>query len=461
MMQYLNSIEKNPLPMMDYLPDIRETLDYIYSFTLNGRKNRMERGEAEPSLDLMWEFAEYLGHPQKEYPVIHIAGTKGKGSTANFIANTLIKAGYRVGLFTSPHLQDFSERIQVDGELIPHQVVTDRINQYHPYLDQHRDMNFFEIITGLAFQYFYEQQVDIAVVEVGLGGRLDSTNIVTPILSVITSISFDHMNILGDTLEQIAFEKAGIIKDGIPVVFGQQKETVINVFRSTAQEHGAHIIPADELYKVESVQVSEDQQRFTIHSEDGMPVQLSIPLLGEHQIENATLAYAALQKCIQQGLQISIENIQEGFSTVKWPARFEILSKDPYIVIDGAHNADSIRHLMETVQSIFPERKVHVLFGVSMGKDIEKMLAELLPNVDTCLFTRSVHPRSTEPQGLVQLAGKLGYRTSYEPTAEEALLRVVQQTDENSIVLCTGSLFIAAAIRSIWLNQEQIRKSEE
>jgi dihydrofolate synthase/folylpolyglutamate synthase len=378
---------------MEYSPEFREVLDLIYSFTMNGRKQQKLRVDPRPpSLEVMWSLMEFLNQPQQAYPVIHIAGTKGKGSTANFVANTLTNAGYKVGLYTSPHLHDFSERIQIDGCLIPHETVAAEIEKMKPFFELQPEINTFEIITAIAFQHFRTENIDIAVVEVGLGGRFDATNVVNPILSIITSISFDHMDLLGDTLEKIAFEKAGIIKPGIPVVIGKQTGEVKDVLFSVAEERKAPVIDAVEV-SVGNVQSGTNGHKFRILGKIGESIELTIPLIGLHQIENATIAYTAICKLVSLGYKIPISEIQKGFSTVNWPARFEVISTNPLVIADGAHNVDSMGRVLETLQLVVPLKKPHFLFGVSKGKDVEGMLRLLLPETTTISHDKIYPPK--------------------------------------------------------------------
>jgi dihydrofolate synthase/folylpolyglutamate synthase len=443
---------------MDYSPEFRDVLDRIYSYTVNGRKSKKLQTVPIPlTLDVMHLLMAYLDHPEQQYPVIHIAGTKGKGSTANLIANTLVSAGYRVGLFTSPHLHDFSERIQVNGKLIPHTAVTELVRSMEPFFLLHPEINTFEIITAIAFDFFCKEKIDIAVVEVGLGGRFDATNVVSPLLSVITSISFDHMDLLGDSLEEIAFEKAGIIKPSVPVVIGKQPLEARDVLLRAAEERDSPIVNALSYTVTGEIQTSFQGHQFTISRSNEHPLKLTIPLLGYHQIENATIAFAALRALVKLGLPIPDDAIQIGFSTVYWPARFEIISRKPLIVIDGAHNVDSIVRVLETLRIVMPEKKIHVIFGVSIGKDAKGMLNALLPVTSSILFSRSTHPKSISTEALVQLSNELGYQSNALDTVEEALEKKVKKLGDEDVLLCTGSLFIAAAVRDIWKNT---RKNE-
>ncbi len=404
--------------LMDLELQYQQTLEYLYTFVdyslTRGLRNMPEKFD----LDRMRVFMQQLGNPEKAYPIIHVAGTKGKGSVSALCASALQAAGYRVGLYTSPHLQDYAERIQVDGQPIPHQALINLVEQIRPFLDQGTQLTTFEITTALAFWYFAQQQVDAVVAEVGLGGRLDATNIVTPIVSVVTSISLDHMQVLGNSLAEIAVEKGGIIKPGVPVVISPQTEAARQVFETLTQERGSLLIQVgqDVRYKVlentlkgQTLQVWQEQGTESCLGLQKNAIELHIPLLGAHQVENAATALAALQVACQSGLALGSAQIQQGFANVQWLARFEVLRSNPPLVIDAAHNRDSARRLRQAIDEYFPGSKIILVFGASEDKDIEGMLAELIEiptsdnctanqsnkagSVETVIFTRSYHPR--------------------------------------------------------------------
>jgi dihydrofolate synthase/folylpolyglutamate synthase len=460
---------------MERLSTYQETLDYLYSF-IDYSMTRDNRYSPEKfDLGRMFTFAEHLGNPQNEYNVLHIAGTKGKGSVAAMCASVLERAGYRVGLYTSPHLQDYLERIQVNGVSITESELTEKVNQVKPYLDDGTELTTFEITTALGFSYFQDMDVDVAVIEVGLGGRLDATNIVIPTVSVITSLSFDHSEFLGDTLAKIATEKAGIIKPGIPVVISPQKEEARLVLERIASERGSPLtqVGKDILYAAQSRNLN--QQSFLIWSsgeqtqvdeyiESGgdhewEPVRLSIPLLGYHQVENAATAYTALSIAQTSGVEISDSAIKQGFLNVNWPARFEILQRNPTLVVDSAHNRDSALKLRLALDDYFPGQKVTLVFGASRDKDVSGMFAKLMPRIDRVILTRSYHPRSMEPEELIEYVHRFGKPAEVVEKVEDALDYAVETTAADNLVLATGSLFIAAGARDTWRKRSNTHKN--
>jgi len=470
---------------MDLELQYQQTLEYLYTFVDYSLTRGLWSMPEKFDLDRMRVFMQHLGNPERAYPIIHVAGTKGKGSVSALCASALQAAGYRVGLYTSPHLQDYAERIQVDGQPIPHQVLIDLVEQIRPYLDQGTQLTTFEITTALAFWYFALQQVDAVVAEVGLGGRLDATNIVTPVVSVITSISLDHMQILGNSLAEIAVEKGGIIKPGVPVVISPQAEAARQVFEALTRERGSLMIQVgrDTHYKVledtlegQSIQVWQEQEVEGCPGMQGKLIDgafaLRIPLLGTHQVENAATALAALQVACRSGLPLDLAHIQQGFANVQWPGRFEVLRRHPPLVIDAAHNRDSARRLRQAVDKYFPGWKIILVFGASEDKDIDGMLEELIhPQtsndgedgqhtegglVETVIFTRSYHPRAIDPDELSEKLDSLkieGYRRLTIPAVEDALEKALALAGEDRLVLVTGSIFIAAGARHSWYNR--------
>jgi dihydrofolate synthase/folylpolyglutamate synthase len=395
-----------------------------------------------------------------------VAGTKGKGSVAALCASALKENGYRVGLYTSPHLEDFTERIQVDGEPISPSELTSLVEEIKPFVAAIPELTTFEITTALAFLYFSHQEVEAAVLEVGLGGRLDATNVCIPDVTVITSISHDHTTLLGDTLAEIAGEKAGIIKPSVPVVVSPQLDEARLTIERIAAERDAPIVQVGKDYLFEPVSHNLDEQSLQVWPSDNSdpsdagatpedgekrgPVSLTIPLLGEHQVENAATAYAALKVFEGKGVQLSKDRIQKGFQSVSWPGRFEILQGDPPVIIDSAHNRDSAQKLHSTLEQYYPGRPIVLVFGASEDKDIAGMFAELLPAVQLVVATRSTHPRAIEPQKLVEIIQEFSCPVILCPTVEEALERAELEAGGGAIILVTGSIFLAAAARSIW-----------
>jgi dihydrofolate synthase / folylpolyglutamate synthase len=438
-------------------------LDYLYSFVDFSLTHSSRLAQEKFDLGRMFALLKLLGDPHRAYPVIHVAGTKGKGSTSAMAASCLQAAGYRVGLYTSPHLQEFTERIQVNGQLITPGDLAALIEEIKPSVAQVERLTTFEIATALGFLHFARQKVDAAVIEVGLGGRLDASNVVTPLVSVITSLSLDHMAVLGDTLPKIAYEKAGIIKPGRPVVLSPQQPAAREVIEQVAAERGSPLLEVGRDFYFAPGAHSLDGQTFQVWKAGEPPLDLSIPLLGPHQAENAAVAYAALRTAREQGLQVPDAAIRAGFANVSWPGRFEVLHRDPLLIIDSAHNRDSARRLRQTLDDYLPGLPVVLIFGASEDKDIAGMFEELAPRISRVIATQSVHPRAAQAPDLVAIAARLGRPAEAVLPVEKALPAALKSAKEESarakapaVILAAGSLFIAAAIRDIWKKQETI-----
>lgn len=445
------------LALMDTETLYQDTLEYLYSFVdyslTRGLRNMPEKFD----LDRMRHLMRQLNHPEQRFPIIHVAGTKGKGSISALCASALQAAGYKVGLYTSPHLQDYAERIQINSIPIPHADLIRMVDDFRPLLNQGTKLTTFEITTALAFDYFYRQGVNAVVAEVGLGGRLDATNIVTPLVSVIASISLDHTQVLGNTLAEIAAEKAGIIKPGVPVIISPQKAEALNVLERIAEERASLLIEVGKDFRYRCIQHSLEGQILEISyqslEEKKQRTELDIRLLGDHQLENAATAYVALRIASQRGLSIKTSHIKKGFAATIWPGRFEVLRRDPPVVVDAAHNPDSIQRLIKTLDTYFPARSTILIFGASEDKDIEGMLRELVEHVDHVIFTRSYHPRAIEPEKLLDLVRSYGKPAQMIPTVEDALEEALRLAGDEHLILVTGSIFIAAGARYCWYNR--------
>lgn len=429
---------------MDSETSYNQTLDYLYSFVDYSLKHSSELAKADFNLNRMFALMAALGNPQNQYPVIHVAGTKGKGSTSALCAAALQAAGYKTGLYTSPHLLDYAERIQINGQPISHAQLNELVEEIKPHVAQVEKLTTFEITTALAFMAFAKQGVTAAVFEVGLGGRLDATNIVTPNVSVITSLSYDHTAVLGNTLAQIAGEKAGIIKDGVPVISSSQKEEALAVLERVARERNAPLTLIGRDVCIAPIEASLQGQRFKIQN-----VEFSIPLLGAHQMENAAAAYAALQA---SGLNISAEQMKLGFAQVKWRARFEIArAQTPVVIFDSAHNQDSFSKLRQTLEQYFPNQKVYLLFGASEDKHIAAMFAEMKPKIQKIIITCADHPRALEAEKIFAIANQLGIESESVQPVESALRRALNlAAQDGGVVLSAGSMFVTAeAMRAL------------
>ena len=444
----------------------QEALDYIYSFIDYSLKRTFRYSPENFNLARMEKLAVSLGSPHTQYPIIHVAGTKGKGSVSAMCASVLQAAGYRVGLYTSPHLEDFVERIQVNGELITHAGLVALVDEMKPHIAAVPELTTFEITTALAMLYFARQGASAAVLEVGLGGRLDATNIVLPKVSVITSVSYDHTHVLGDTLAEIAGEKAGIIKPGVPVVMAPQQEEARQAIAAIAQQRNSPLVEVGKDYFYSAQSHSLEGQSFNVWESSDQPAVeeflgtngkrgrqpelFTLPLLGFHQVVNAATAYAALRTASQSGFEIHMDDFKKGFASVVWPGRFEILRRDPPVVIDSAHNRDSVLKLCQTLDEYYPGFPVILVFGASEDKDIQGMFAELLPRVESVIATQSIHPRAIDPNQLVELTRPYSIPARAVPRVEDALLAAMQDARQGRLVLVTGSLFIVAGARHAW-----------
>jgi len=438
---------------MDTETAYNQALDYLYSFVDYSLKKSSELAKADFNLDRMQALMAALGNPEQKYPILHIAGTKGKGSTSALMASALTAAGYKTGLYTSPHLQDYVERIQIDGQPISHIQLIELVEQVKPYVAAVPKLTTFEITTAIGFLYFAKQNVDAAVIEVGLGGRLDATNVIIPRVSVITSLSYDHMAVLGNTLTLIAGEKAGIIKPSIPVVSSPQKDEARVVLERVAKERHAPLTLVGREVLFAAGEHSLDGQTLTISSEQGAEknqesVILRIPLLGQHQVVNTATAYSALKA---SGLEIPEEAIAKGFAGVTWPCRFEVVRRDPAIILDSAHNQDSFEKLAQTLEDYFPGRPVLLIFGSSEDKDIAGMLGALKRRLKLVLATKANHPRAVELEKIVETANRLGVQAEMAAPVEVALTRaLILAASGEEIVLSAGSIFVTAEVKTAW-----------
>ena len=432
----------------------QEALDYIYA---PARAQHRGYGTAAYDLSRMRRMLARLGDPQEGLQAIHIAGTKGKGSTAAFSEAILRAAGHRTGLFTSPHLHTFCERLRVDGRLIAREDLLALLEQCRPVFDQEPERTTFEVMTALAFLHFAQRQVAWAVIETGLGGRLDPTNVLLPVATAITSISYDHMEVLGCTLAQIAGEKAGIIKARCPVVTTPQAEEALAVIRAACAAVGAPLITVGPTGAGADWQWSDPYavdacgQSFDLEGPDGATLRnLRVPLLGAHQLANASAAIALTSQLADHGVALSPTTIAAGLKATRWPGRMEVIGQHPWIVVDGAHNVDSARKLRDAIQTWFRHDRLGLIFGASVDKDVRGMLEVLLPGVDRCMVTASLHPRAATPPSLTALIGALQPRLPV--TAAESVAQAVHEmlvwAGPADLILVTGSLFVVGAARA-------------
>jgi dihydrofolate synthase/folylpolyglutamate synthase len=423
----------------------QEVLQWLNSFT-DTEKN-LPTTPVEFNLPRSEMLNQALGSPHLHYPSVVIAGTKGKGSTAAMVESILGGAYLRTGLYTSPSLHSFRERIQINRQLISQEQLVDLVMEVKSVIEQLDPtlgyLSTYEVITGLALAYFAARQVDFAVLEVGLGGRLDAVNVVTPLVSVITSISFDHQKILGNTLGAIAWEKAGIIKAGVPIITVNQHPEAATVIAQVAEQRGA------ELFVVSEAGIH-NNNRGTIP----YPVQLtpnSLSLKGLFQMENARLAMGTTMLLRELGIVIHDTAITTGLETVSWPGRLEVLQEQPLVIADCAHNGDSARKLVTALRQIWQFNRLLLVIGVSADKDIEAIARELIPNATTVFLTQSYHPRcaSLEQLELIvkpYLCGQLFITNNVQQAVEKAL----QLAQGEDLICITGSIFVAAAAREVF-----------
>lgn len=448
---------------MDYGPSTmtyQQTLDYLYSqlpmFTRDGAS------AFKKDLTNTLELCKRLGDPHKKFKSVHIAGTNGKGSTSHMLAAVLQTAGYKTGLYTSPHLRDFRERIRINGEMISEQHVIDFVRDHRQDFEDIKP-SFFEMTVAMAFDAFAKAKVDIAIIEVGLGGRLDSTNVITPLLSVITNIGWDHMNMLGDTLPLIAAEKAGIIKPAIPVIIGEYQFEVADVFINKAESVEAPISFASEEWDVLKSKVGSRKSEvieylefeifpknpsLTTHHSPLITHHLRLDLPGTYQLKNVKTVLSAVEELRHLDFAITDEQIKTALSQVKkltgLHGRWEILSHHPLTICDTGHNPEGITEVLKNIEST-PHENLHIVIGVVNDKDISKILV-MLPKHATYYFCRPGIPRGLDAEILQQKAEGFGLHGEIYVSVNAALKSAQSRADKNDLVFVGGSTFVVAEI---------------
>lgn len=443
--------------------DYTDSLRFIFSFTNFEVTPASAYTSKTFDLTRMERLLAGLRNPHLGLEAVHVAGTKGKGSTAAMIESVLRAAGYVTGFYTSPHLHTFRERIRVNGKMIAKGDVAAGVEKIMPLTKEMPDVTSFEIMTALAFDYFAAKQVEIGVLEVGLGGRLDATNVITPRVSVITSISYDHTAVLGKTLGEIAREKAGIIKTRVPVVCAPQRDEALDVIRATARERSAPLVTvssqlecmvAGSRFRLAPRSQTLDAQSFDWEAGAKTKIRLTLPLVGRHQLENAATALAAIEVLRNQGAHVSDRAIREGIASVNWPGRFELLARSPYIIVDGAHNGDSARQLVATANRLFPEAPITFIFGTLADKDARGMLEELLGRSSSLIITRPRHPRAADPAKLVGLARERGIEPQVTDSINRALGQALREATRETVIVVTGSVAFSGEAREILLREQ-------
>jgi dihydrofolate synthase/folylpolyglutamate synthase len=426
--------------------DYRQTIEFLY--TRLPLFSRIGAAAYKADLKNILLLSEKIDHPEKKFKSIHIAGTNGKGSTSHMLAAILQKSGFKTGLYTSPHLHDFRERIRINGQMIPEKKVTEFTGRILETIDQ-IEPSFFEITVAMAFEWFAEEQIDFAVVETGLGGRLDSTNILSPEISVITNISYDHMDLLGNTLPEIAWEKAGIIKPGIPVVIGEEQSEIKDVFLQVASEKGSPIYFASQKRFVGEWRMEKNLlhvQLTETHNNTKKNFQLDLP--GLYQLKNVVTVAEVISILNQKGYNISDVDMQRALKQVKsltgFHGRWDILHENPMIVSDVGHNVEGMRAIAQQLENT-PYDALHIVIGLVKDKEIEEILSAL-PPLAQYYFTRAQIPRALPETELASRAASIGLQGHSYPRVKMALEAAVLNARPKDLVLVCGSVFLVAEV---------------
>lgn len=426
----------------------QQCLDYLYARL--PMFQRIGPAAYKANLDNTHALAAHLQHPENQFKSIHIAGTNGKGSVAHLLASVFQEAGYKTGLCTSPHLKDFRERIRINGEKIPEAYVADFVSTHQPFFDQ-LNPSFFEVTIALAFAHFATEKVDMAIVETGLGGRLDSTNIITPQLSVITNIGLDHTNLLGNTLEAIAREKAGIIKPGIPVVIGRSQKETRPVFLEKANQ--SPVMFAEETCEIQNPENIYKNQELLLKAqirESQKITHIECPLTGTYQYENLCTVYTAVKQINQDGnFSIPEQAMRAGIRNVvkntEMAGRWQVLQQNPPVICDTGHNADGIKVVTHNIGKI-PHRHLHFVLGMTNDKDVEDILG-LLPQQNTSYYyCRPDVPRGLSEDILYEKATRMGFRGEKYASVRTALQKALSNAQNNDLVFVGGSTFVVAEV---------------
>ena len=421
----------------------RETLAYLDSF-LNYEKTADYRYPTGFSLDRVERLLDRCGNPHRRYRTLHVAGTKAKGSTCAFAASILKAAGFKTGLYTSPHLISFTERFQVDGRPISEEALASAVADIQPFITE--ELTFFEVTTAVAFVYFAKAQLEVAVVEVGLGGRLDATNVLNPSVTAITPISLDHMPQLGPTLEAIAREKAGIIKPGIPVVVAPQERPAWEAIREAAYVRRAPLHSVEREVHVGKISVSTQGTPCAFRTRASVYPDLHIPLLGRHQVANAATAIRMTELLLKSlRKKLSIQAVREGLAKTQWPGRCQLVmpedSKVP-VLLDGAQNGASAKTLRATVEELFPDRRVVLILGASVEKDLAGIASVLGPWAKELILTQADVPRAESPERIAEAFHSWFPIPHICPAVAEAVDRARTQAGPQDLIIVTGSLFV-------------------
>jgi len=441
----------------------QESLKYLFSL---GRELAAPTQAAAAKFDLenISILAEALGHPEKKYRSVHIAGTNGKGSTAAFTESILRRAGIKTGLYTSPHLENINERIRVNGEEISDEDFARTFTKLLALLEEllaqgelRAHPTFFEVVTAVAFAHFAQARVEIAVLEVGLGGRLDATNILQPAVSVITRVDFDHESFLGHSLAEIAAEKAGIIKAGVPLVLAEQRPEAREVILKRAVEMDAPVIERDKEFQVEEMEFQEGcVNAQVIERKSGHRFRVAPKLRGRFQLGNAVGAIAAIRLLNERGVEIPEETIEQGIADAVWPGRMEKLQPNPDVYLDGAHNPSAARELASFLGENFAGRRVTLLFAAMRDKAVDEIAGILFPHANEVIFTQPKTSRAISAAQLAEMAGDYAARFRVIPSAESALEEALREARFGDAIFITGSLYLVGELRHYWKARSQV-----
>lgn len=423
-----------------------ETLKYLDSFINYERKIDYPYSKTVFGLKRISLLLEKLGNPHRDLKVIHITGSKGKGSVACFCASILKEAGYKTGLYTSPHLDTFRERIRINDQFIPEHDLIELTEEMKPHIEEIARPSFFEIYTALAFLYFSRKKVDLAVVEVGLGGRLDATNVVTPLVCVLTPISFEHTQKLGNTLTSIATEKSGIIKEGAVIISSPQEKEALDVIKKVAVEKEVPVYVVGENIFYRQPALLYTAQTFDVKGIFGDYKSLSIRLLGDHQFANAAAAIGASEALRFFDIKVPQEAVRRGLDCARWPGRIEIVAEHPIIILDGAQNAASVKALADTIKKYFSYRKLILVMGVSKDKDAGSMIKILEAIADEIIITRANLPRAADPVFLSSFFNKAGHLEIIQ-SVKEAIQKAKEKACSQDLIVVCGSFFVVAETR--------------
>lgn len=431
----------------------QETLDFL--FQALPMFQRVGASAFKKDLTNTIKLCNHLGNPHQSFPSIHIAGTNGKGSTAHALASILQEAGYKTGLYTSPHLKSFRERIKIDGNEIPEKEVCDFIEENKAFLLELKP-SFFEMTVAMAFSYFSRQKVDIAVIETGMGGRFDSTNVLAPMLCLITNIGLDHVQFLGDTLEKIAGEKAGIIKEGVPVIIGQTQDATTGVFKQVAREKKAPLFFASRYFEIQpkgcrQAADTETLSNFEIRKVDGSTLEVGMDLLGAYQAKNLPGILLAVERLNDMGFTISAGPLLRGLSRIRentgLKGRWQVLNKHPLIICDTGHNEDGVKLIMKQLNRL-PHRNMYLVLGMVQDKEHDPILA-LLPKNAHYIFCQADQPRSLPAEALKEKAAAHGLHGISIGDVNTAIAHAKKNAEVDDLIFIGGSTFVVAEIMEL------------